>query len=165
MNPYPRDYRTGAFKFKSTARAAKPTTDDMRRILHEGIAGTAMPSFLLLPDDEIDALVEYVKYLSIRGQAETLLLIKVLDEGDPIDLKTAKLSDLASEYVTPVAESWTQAESSIIIPPDGPPIDTPENLAASVAKGGRVVPWGESAVREVPRTDRDGGRQRGITVR
>ena len=24
LNPYPRDYRTGAFKFKSTARAAKP---------------------------------------------------------------------------------------------------------------------------------------------
>ena len=110
----------------------------MRRILREGIAGTAMPSFLLLPDDEIDALVEYVKYLSIRGQAETLLLIKVLDEGDPIDLKTAKLSDLASEYVTPVAESWTQAESSIIVPPDGPPTDTPENLAASVAKGAEL---------------------------
>ncbi len=105
LNPYPRDYRTGTFKFKSTARAAKPTTDDMRRILHEGIAGTAMPSFLLLPDDEIDSLVEYVKYLSMRGQTETLLLIKVLDESDPIDLKTVKLSELASEYLTPVAES------------------------------------------------------------
>ncbi|HVU87277.1 MAG TPA: cytochrome c [Pirellulales bacterium] len=138
LNPYPRDYRTGAFKFKSTARAAKPTNDDMRRILHEGIAGTAMPSFLLLPDDEIDALVEYVKYLSIRGQTETLLLIKVLDEGDSIDLKTVKLSELASEYVTPVAESWAQAESSIIVPPDGPPTDTPEALAASVAKGAEL---------------------------
>ena len=97
-----------------------------------------MPSFLLLPDDEIDALVEYVKYLSLRGQTETLLLIKVLDEGDPIDLKTVKLSDLASEYVTPVAESWAQAESSIIVPPDGPPTDTPEALAASIAKGAEL---------------------------
>jgi mono/diheme cytochrome c family protein len=138
LNPYPRDYRNGAFKFKSTARAAKPTTDDMRRILREGIAGTAMPSFLLLPDDEIDALIEYVKYLSIRGQTETLLLIKVLDEGDAIDLKTTKLSDLAGDYLTPVAESWAQAESSIIVPPDGPPTDTPEALAASVAKGAEL---------------------------
>ena len=73
MNPYPRDYRQGAFKFKSTARADKPTTDDLRRILRDGIAGTAMPSFLLLPDDEIDALIEYVKYLSYRGQTERWL--------------------------------------------------------------------------------------------
>ena len=29
-----------------------------------------MPSFLLLPDNEIEALVEYVKYLAIRGESE-----------------------------------------------------------------------------------------------
>ncbi len=138
LNPYPRDYRTGAFKFKSTVRAAKPTNDDLRRILHEGIAGTAMPSFLLLPDDEIDAIAEYVKYLSIRGQVEQMLLIKALDEGDPIDLKTANLTELAAEYITPVAESWTQAESMIVTPPDRPPVDTHEQLAESVAKGAEL---------------------------
>ena len=39
---------------------------------------------------------------------------------------------------TPVAESWAQAESSIIVPPDGPPTDTPEALAASIAKGAEL---------------------------
>jgi mono/diheme cytochrome c family protein len=68
LDPYPRDYRSGVFKFKSTYTAAQPTDDDLRRILHDGIPGTAMPSFALLPPDEREALVEYVKYLSIRGQ-------------------------------------------------------------------------------------------------
>ena len=49
LNPYPRDYRKGIFKFKSTYAAAKPTDDDLRRVLHNGIPGTSMPSFSLLP--------------------------------------------------------------------------------------------------------------------
>ncbi|MEO1993167.1 MAG: cytochrome c, partial [Pirellulales bacterium] len=58
LNPYPRDYRPGVFKFKSTERADKPTDQDLVRILHNGIVGTSMPSFALLSDLEIDALVE-----------------------------------------------------------------------------------------------------------
>ena len=73
LNPYPRDYRPGVFKFKSTYTAAEPTDDDLHRCLHDGVPGTAMPSFALLPPDEVDALVEYVKYLSMRGQMETAL--------------------------------------------------------------------------------------------
>ncbi len=73
LNPYPRDYRPGIFKFKGTYSAAQPTTDDLKRVVHDGIPGTAMPSFAILPPDEQDALVEYVKYLSIRGQTERAL--------------------------------------------------------------------------------------------
>ncbi|MEX2187036.1 MAG: c-type cytochrome [Pirellulales bacterium] len=74
LNPYPRDFRRGWFKFKSTGVNEKPTDDDLRRTLHQGINGTAMPSFKLLPAAEVDALVEYVKYLSIRGEVEYALL-------------------------------------------------------------------------------------------
>src|SRR5690606_2369343 len=74
LNPYPRDYRTGKFKFKSTPLGKKPTHDDLRRILIDGIPDTAMPSFRLLADDEIDALVDYVKYLAIRGEVERRLV-------------------------------------------------------------------------------------------
>ena len=58
LDPYPRDYRQGKFKFKSTERAAKPTTDDLERVVREGVQGTAMPSFGLLPDAQIKALVD-----------------------------------------------------------------------------------------------------------
>ena len=62
LNPYPRDFRLGKFKFKSTAQRRPPTDDDLRRTLKHGIAGTAMPAFELLNDEELDALVDYVKY-------------------------------------------------------------------------------------------------------
>jgi mono/diheme cytochrome c family protein len=109
LNPYPRDFRMGKFKYKSTPLGSPPTRDDLRRILVNGIPGTAMPSFRLLQkqdptlaahlqpavdadgnpasidnadsvsgdelaDDELEALVDYVIYLSIRGQVERVLL-------------------------------------------------------------------------------------------
>ncbi|MCH7725969.1 MAG: cytochrome c [Planctomycetes bacterium] len=73
LNPYPRDYRLGKFKFKSTPIGAKPTDDDLMRLLNKGIAGTAMPSFFVLKEFEKRALIDYVKYLSIRGEVERRL--------------------------------------------------------------------------------------------
>lgn len=94
LNPYPRDYRKGNYKFKSTPIGTRPTHEDLRKIVIEGIPGTAMPSFKLLAADEIDALVHYVRYLSIRGEVERNLVSTVLaelGEGDRvIDPELAK---------------------------------------------------------------------------
>jgi mono/diheme cytochrome c family protein len=133
LNPYPRDYRQGQFKFKSTVRSARPTTDDLKRILHEGIAGTAMPSFLLLPPDEIDALVEYVKYLAMRGQTELLLDEELLKNEGTADL--AAPADLVSNYLTPVAEPWQNAESEILEAEAQPEFKDEAEKAAFIAKG------------------------------
>jgi mono/diheme cytochrome c family protein len=73
LNPYPRDYRAGMFKFKSTPIGRRPLHEDLKKILIDGIPGTAMPSFRLLSDQEIESLVDYVKYLSIRGETERQL--------------------------------------------------------------------------------------------
>lgn len=80
MNPYPRDFRTGVFKFKSTVRGAKPTRADLASTLLHGIRGTAMPSFRLLPTDDLEALIEYTIYLSIRGEFERRLLSEAMRE-------------------------------------------------------------------------------------
>jgi mono/diheme cytochrome c family protein len=74
LNPYPRDYRQGLFKFKSSKKGMKPTHEDLTLVLKEGIAGTAMPSFKLLSQQEIESLIHYVRYLSIRGEAERKLI-------------------------------------------------------------------------------------------
>ena len=87
LNPYPRDYRQGVYKFKSTFNAARPTDDDLHRVLVNGVPGTAMPSFSLLPSSELESLVEYVKYLSIRGQLESKLISYVADDlGEDVEL-------------------------------------------------------------------------------
>ena len=74
LNPRPRDYRSGIFKFTSTKNGEKPARDDLDRIVRYGIPGTYMPSFLLLGDRETKAVVEYVRWLSIRGEFEKRLV-------------------------------------------------------------------------------------------
>jgi mono/diheme cytochrome c family protein len=163
LNPYPRDYRQGVYKFKSTYNPARPTDDDLHRILVNGVPGTAMPSFSLLPEAEIEALVEYVKYLSLRGQMETALTNfafndlgeeEVLDEkgepvlneaGEPetklIELNPAKDEEQKSAIMDMLAEivdEWNAATEQIIVPTEESiPSDdrSPEEVAASVAKG------------------------------
>ncbi len=100
LNPYPRDYRLGKFKFKTTPLRTPPTDDDLRRTLETGIPGTGMPSFSTLPDDQIDALIDYVKYLAIRGEYEKRLWSEVAgrDGQDLFPEKTAVSAD------APIAE-------------------------------------------------------------
>ena len=95
LEPYPRDFRLGKFKFKSTPLRSPPTDHDLTEILVNGIPGSAMPSFRTLPEDQIQSLVEYVKYLTIRGQFERFLLgeLAALDGEPLIDLSLVDKPD------------------------------------------------------------------------
>lgn len=88
LNPYPRDFRLGKFKFKSTPLRQPPPDHDLEKTLVNGIPGTGMPSFRTLPPEEIRALIHYVKYLTIRGQFERYLIGELagLDDESLIDL-------------------------------------------------------------------------------
>jgi mono/diheme cytochrome c family protein len=142
LNPYPRDYRPGVFKFKSTERSSKPTDADLVRVLHEGLAGSSMPSFALLSPVQIEALVEYVKYLSIRGETELALMRYYfeLDEEDEGKLPETR-EFLVEEILEPIAEKWASAGDQEIEVPE-----MPEDLdmAASIAKG-RELFYGDKA--------------------
>ena len=144
LNPYPRDYRPGIFKFKGTYSAAEPTTEDLKRVVHDGVPGTAMPSFAILPPDEQEALVEYVKYLSIRGMTEKALVDYVgenVNPGDKFDPATnAELRTLIVEQLLkPIVESWQGAKEQVMAPEDAVAKAlenrTPAQLAESVSKG------------------------------
>jgi mono/diheme cytochrome c family protein len=138
LNPFPRDFRYGMFKFKSTApESARPTREDLQHTISEGINGTAMPSFkVLLRSDEIEALAEYVVYLSLRGRTEILLRDPTNDAGivdDNIQLKDIELEDggwaldklqelYASKVIRGVVELgefdvWKQASGQVFTPP------------------------------------------------
>ena len=62
----PRNFRSGLYKFRTTAYGTLPVDDDLRRTIRRGISGTAMPIFSHLHDEEIDALLSYLKHLSRR---------------------------------------------------------------------------------------------------
>ena len=64
LDPKPRDFTSGIFKFKSTPNESLPTDNDMMRVLSQGILGTSMPSFRLLPSVSKFAVIQYVKQFS-----------------------------------------------------------------------------------------------------
>jgi len=136
LDPYPRDFRNGIFKYTSTRSGAKPARNDLRRTLYRGVPGTAMPSFAHLKGEEAEALIEYVKYLAIRGETELYLLQLIVDEDSyiPPDMQLVR-----EEGLLPPAASWLAPERNaaelVVVPPPRPPIDRPESLSASVAKG------------------------------
>lgn len=79
LNPKPRDYRLGVFKFTETLATERVTRDDLWRVVKYGIPGTYMPSFLLLKDDETHAVIEYVRWLAMRGEMEKRLTDELVD--------------------------------------------------------------------------------------
>lgn len=152
LNPYPRDYRKGQYKFKSTPVGSRPTHEDLRKIVIDGIPGTAMPSFKLLAADEVDALVHYVKYLSIRGEVERALVSTTLSELDAKDrLINLKLKEATEEekqelfagQVAIIKDAaatsfglWSQAEENVTPVPGKP--ETSLSKEESIARGREV---------------------------
>ena len=132
LDPYPRDFRRGTFKYTSTMSGAKPTRADLHRTLLSGVPGTAMPSFAELPQGECEALVEYVQYLAMRGEVELFLIGLVVDEDEylPLDMMIVE-----EDGVLPVTEMWTGAKDMTVTPAPEPPANTHELLAASVEEG------------------------------
>ncbi len=140
LNPYPRDYRKGTFKFKSTPRGSRPTHADLKKTLLNGVAGTSMPSFKLLPDSEVEALVDYVKFLSIRGETERALIdysTQELDEEDRLldDENLAESKEvLIDDILDGIVGKWKKADDEIISVPARPDWEG-EELLASIQKG------------------------------
>ncbi|MCP3916486.1 MAG: cytochrome c [bacterium] len=122
LSPRPRNFRKGVFKFTSTATFEKPLRSDLLRVITTGLAGSAMPSFFLIPEEHRLDLVEYVRYMSMRGEFETLMLDVTYDEEEFAD---------ATEMAEIVRERWLPSELRALLPttPETPDDD------ASVARG------------------------------
>jgi hypothetical protein len=124
LHPHPRDYRSGLFKFVSSflpKGQRKPRRADLYRILNQGIDGTSMPSFGLLPEDEKEYLASYVMHLSIRGEAEYAAMTELLS-GNPPDKKTeealgkfgkdaSRAKHLVYSYAAAALVLWAQSNA------------------------------------------------------
>ena len=132
LGPYPRDFRPGIFKFTSTAAGAKPTVDDLLRNLQRGNPGTAMPSFAKLDEREQAALVEYVRYLALRGETEIYVIALVVDEEEylPLDIDW-----VVEDSVEPFWAMWEEASAFAVDPPPPPELPSLEAWNASVERG------------------------------
>ncbi|MCC9599788.1 cytochrome c [Stieleria sp. JC731] len=164
QNPYPRDFRAGVFKWKSTERNAKPTRQDLQKLLVRGIPGTGMPSFSRVDIDDRNAIVDYLIYLAVRGEFERKLLSDAVDElgyedtkpDDDADLK-ALVSitpesvaggslpvalEVAQDRLNEIVGDWVDADQKVIPVPEESKFDSlsvDRGTALFHAKAGGVV--------------------------
>jgi mono/diheme cytochrome c family protein len=82
LSPRPRDLRRGIFKFTSTAAGDRPLPEDLLDTITRGLAGSSMPDFRLLPEETRRDLVEYVRYVALRGEFEHLALDLAWEEEE-----------------------------------------------------------------------------------
>jgi mono/diheme cytochrome c family protein len=127
LNPPPRDYRLGRFKFTSTPRGSKPQREDLARIIRHGAKGTSMPSFRWMAQEDLEAVIDYVTLLSSRGEVEfrlTRIASEQLGEEDNVE------SQLVAEQAQLIAQSWADADTRIVRPLTPQPQYTQESIDA-----------------------------------
>jgi mono/diheme cytochrome c family protein len=61
VEPRPRDFGAGVFKYRSTPSGTLPTNEDLTRTVREGIPDTAMPIFGKLPMRDVEAVCGRVR--------------------------------------------------------------------------------------------------------
>lgn len=144
INPHPRDFRQGIFKFQSVDQSSgtrlPPRRADLLRTLRQGLEGSAMPSFALLSDHDHQALVSYVIHLSLRGKAE----FDTMKSAFKYVGATGTLEP-NDEYPDPLVytrgiqtvnlRDWVTAQSQPIKVEPYPYKDTREALEASLKRG------------------------------
>jgi cytochrome c oxidase cbb3-type subunit 2 len=70
LDPRPRDFRLGAFKFRTTPSGSLPTDGDLYRTLTRGVRFTGMPTWHELAEKDRIAVISYIKTFSPRWKEE-----------------------------------------------------------------------------------------------
>lgn len=144
VNPHPRDFRSGIFKYVSSSQdegKRKPLREDLRRTLTQGIEGTSMPSFALLPPNDMDAVISYVIHLSIRGEAELetlkeLILERSQSTGSAEEGESEPIIDRVRSKARTAAERWLEAQKSQLVPASQPDYEGDETKMLEAAARG-----------------------------
>jgi mono/diheme cytochrome c family protein len=98
LDPRPRDFTLGMFKFRTTVTGALPTDGDLFHTITRGIPGTAMPSRQGLPEELRWALVYYIKTFAedffdpeLAAEKSLLTLSNKIERSDESIAKGMKL--------------------------------------------------------------------------
>jgi mono/diheme cytochrome c family protein len=64
----PRDFRTADFRYASGGEGSLPTDGDLSSVIRMGRIEEGMPAWAALSDDDVHAVVQYIKTFSPRWQ-------------------------------------------------------------------------------------------------
>ena len=122
LNPKPRDYTLGVFKFTSTPYGNKPRRSDLVHTVKRGVTGTSMPSFDRFSEEQLDAVVEYVLALTFRGELERQLAGYAYEDEELPDKEGLQ------ETVDEILAAWEDSSSKIVMPVTVMPPMTDESI-------------------------------------
>jgi mono/diheme cytochrome c family protein len=97
LNPRPRDFTLGQFRFRTTPSGDLPLRDDVIAIVKSGVRGTAMPRWEgVLNDAEIVAVVDYVttSFVPFWGSYDP----PVIEIPDPPRVTAAMIESGAEQF-------------------------------------------------------------------
>ena len=102
LNPQPRDFTTGVYRFKTTPGAQMPTDQDLFRTVSIGIHSTGMPPWqFLLDEGDRWALVAHLKTLSDKFETR--------GAGTPVDLGTEP-ANVTDDMIARGREMYVKAQ-------------------------------------------------------
>ncbi|HQR08317.1 MAG TPA: cytochrome c [Gemmatales bacterium] len=118
LNPKPRDYRFGKFKYVSTihkdddgksdtGKASYPCRADIIRTIKMGLPGAGMQS-MDQADEKLDALASYVMHLALRGLVEYRMTRFWLEEDEKPSERdvTKELKEILKQWANDAKASY-----------------------------------------------------------
>ncbi len=123
LDPRPRNFRRGIFKFTSAPWDGRALRSDLFRTITHGLVGSAMPNFRLVPEEKRWDLAEYVRFMAIQGEFEQTMVEWALADEEIPD---------PEEVWEFVEKKWR--ESAPVFPAG----NEPEADAASIARGKEI---------------------------
>ncbi|MEZ6014304.1 MAG: cytochrome c [Planctomycetota bacterium] len=128
LEPAPRDFRRGVFKWSAVEAGHRPRRADLLRVLERGVEGTAMPSFARLTRAEREGLVDWVRLLAVRGETELLVTALAAQRG-------SVTPELATQAYGRTWSRWDEAADRLAEVPAmrDPDAFTPEDVARGAA--------------------------------
>lgn len=100
LDPRPRNFTGGTYKFRSTPATELPTDADLLRTIERGLNHTSMPHWQGITSLERRDLVQYLKTLSARFSAE--------EQGKPVEVPPQPA--FTRELVAKGREVWAKAQ-------------------------------------------------------
>lgn len=83
LNPPPRNFTKGKFRFLSTAAGSLPSDSDLYRTISAGVLPARMPAFAFLKEEDRWALVDQVKRLTVARDEEEDQDINLFEMNPP----------------------------------------------------------------------------------
>ncbi|MBX3427352.1 MAG: c-type cytochrome [Pirellulales bacterium] len=123
LNPRPRNYTAGVFKFVATDNGVPPRKADIVATLRRGVTGTSMPSFKDFSQEDLEAVAEYVFALTFRGLLESRLAQIAYDDEELPD------DEGIDEVVAELLEPWVGASEQVVMPLSPMPRMSAETIA------------------------------------